>query len=114
MNTMPPWSRFVSTQPQSVTSWPMSGARNWPQVWVRSKGRVSGRKVFSGRRLRRLLRRASRAKGTIVSDPAKAGRFDTTVPQARVQGQLGLAARRRMQAHLRFMVLRGFAPPAYL
>jgi hypothetical protein len=37
MNTSPPWSRRLSTQPQTVTVWLTSSARNWPHVCVRNK-----------------------------------------------------------------------------
>src|SRR5690606_37288730 len=53
MNTAPPWSRLLSTQPQRVASEPTSDLRSWPQVWERSKAdalgsRDSGLSISSG------------------------------------------------------------------
>src|SRR4051812_35346945 len=60
MKTMPPWSRFVSTQPQRVTSWPICSVRNWPQVWVRSKAKLPAQH-FEGKQFAAMATAAQRA-----------------------------------------------------
>src|SRR5512140_1342789 len=41
MNTAPPWSRRLCTQPKRTTSSPTSLAVSWPQEWVRFSSRMN-------------------------------------------------------------------------